>query len=239
MWFFRDKKVIIKDSEFFNGYTETHCHLLPGVDDGVQTAEESLAILERLAQQGVNDVWLTPHVMEDYPNTKASLLAKFEEFKQLHSANPHLQKQTLHLAAEYMLDAEFDKILASGELLMHRDNQLLVETSYFNAPYNLDQLLDKIKQKGIYPLLAHPERYVYMQMKDYEALKARDIRFQLNLPSLLGRYGEDAQKKAEKMLAKGWYDTVGTDLHRSSQLDYILNSKLSTKYHTLLDTLTY
>ena len=227
--FFFDKKIKIEESGFFQNYTETHCHLLPGVDDGAHTMEDSISILERLAMQGVHEVWLTPHIMEDFPNTKASLLARFEELQQNISQNPKLRYLTLHLAAEYMLDAQFNQILDSGQLLLHRDNQLLVETSYFNAPYNFEQLLEKVQKNGYTPLLAHPERYVYMEMRDYEQLKAKNIRFQLNLPSLLGRYGETTQKKAKKMLDKGWYDTIGTDLHRASQLSYILDAKVSKK----------
>ena len=72
MWLFK-KKIRLKDSGFFQGFIDWHCHLLPGVDDGVQTMEESLQILSFYEQLGVSEVWLTPHIMEDIPNTTEGL----------------------------------------------------------------------------------------------------------------------------------------------------------------------
>lgn len=80
MWSFR-KRISLADSGIFREFTDWHCHLLPGVDDGVQTMEESLQILSLYEQLGVKDVWLTPHIMEDMPNTTSVLKARFEELK--------------------------------------------------------------------------------------------------------------------------------------------------------------
>lgn len=77
MWPFR-KRIILADSGIFQGFTDWHCHLLPGVDDGVQTVEETQRILSLYEELGVKEVWLTPHIMEDMPNTTASLKARFE-----------------------------------------------------------------------------------------------------------------------------------------------------------------
>lgn len=86
---------------------------------------------------------------------------------------------------------------------------LLVETSYFNPPMDLLSVLQRIQKKGYYPLLAHPERYEYMQKEDYNTLKEEHISFQLNLPSLAGMYGKHVQKKAEDLLKAGMYDRMG------------------------------
>ena len=89
--------------EVFKDYTDCHCHLLPGVDDGVRTMEDSLEMLAELSRLGVSQVWLTSHVMEDCPNTPESLNARFEELK--HSiAQAGIQTPQLHLSAENMMD---------------------------------------------------------------------------------------------------------------------------------------
>ena len=99
-------------------------------------------------------------------------------------------------------------------------NQLLVETSYFTPPMDMDSILLRIKQKGYYPVLAHPERYVYMDKERYKELKNKDIRFQLNLSSLAGAYGSEAKDKAHWLLKHNYYNLVGSDLHSSRNMEY-------------------
>ena len=162
MWLFK-KKIRLKDSGFFQGFIDWHCHLLPGVDDGVQTMEESLQILSFYEQLGVSEVWLTPHIMEDIPNTTEGLKERFAKLNAAYQGNI-----TLLLAAENMLDNLFEERLAKNDLLpLGKDGKhLLVETSYFNPPMGLNNILLRIKSKGYVPILAHPERYVYMDEDD-------------------------------------------------------------------------
>ena len=218
------KKKTLGQTDFFKNFVDYHCHILPGVDDGVKTMEDSLAILKRYESLGVAEVWLTPHVMEDMPNTTAELQARYEELQQKVAAeNINLK---LHLAAEYMLDGVFEERLAEKDLLtLGTSDQVLVETSYFNPPMNMMALMERIKGRGYYPVLAHPERYMYMDWKQYKALKAMDVRFQLNLGSLSGGYGRHVKKKALKMLEKEWYQYRGTDCHRMDMVDLILEAE--------------
>ena len=122
----------------------------------------------------------------------------------------------LHLAAENMLDPLFEKRLKVNDLLPlgEKGDHLLVETSIFSAPSNFQGLLERIKNKGYTPVLAHPERYLYMEKEDYEKLKAQGIQFQRNLFSLKGQYGDAVKKRCKKLLKWGMYDYVGSDLHR-------------------------
>lgn len=209
MWFFKSS-VSIADSGILHGMTDCHSHLLPSVDDGVKTEEETWRILDEMERQGVRKVWLTPHIMEDMPNETASLQQKFLSLKQKYQG-----KVELALAAEYMMDNLFEERLEKDDLLPLEEGKryLLVETSYFNPPMGLLSILQRICKKGYYPLLAHPERYEYMQKKDYKALKEDHISLQLNLPSLAGMYGKHVQEKAEALLKARMYDRIGCDTH--------------------------
>ena len=206
-----------KISSLLTGFTDHHSHILPGVDDGVKKMEVSLKVLERYEQLGIAEVWCTPHIMEDIPNTTEKLQVRFAELCEAYQG-----PIKLHLAAEYMMDALFEERLEQGDLLKLGDegNQLLVETSYFTPPMDMDKILLRIKQKGLYPMLAHPERYVYMNQKRYTELKDNGIRFQLNLSSLAGAYGSEAKDKALWILKKEYYNLVGSDLHSLRNADY-------------------
>lgn len=206
------------------GTTDWHSHVLPGVDDGVQSIDESLKILERFEDAGVADLWLTPHIMEDIPNETSFLRERFEDLKELYKG-----RVRLHLASENMLDNLFMERMAADDLLpIGPDGKtLLVETSYYNAPMRFYETLDEIKSKGYFPLLAHPERYFYIDSFDtYRKLKEKGILFQLNLLSLCGHYGPVVKEKAMKMLAEGMYNRFGSDLHRIEHLDIIRHAKL-------------
>lgn len=216
------RKYSIAETGLPDGFTDCHCHILPGVDDGVRTMDESLAILKCYEDLGIREVWLTPHVMEDVPNTTSGLQSRYEELSEKYQG-----KIRLHLAAEYMMDSLFEQRLMAGDLLTlgNGGGHVLVETSYFNPPTRMTEVLKDIKSAGLFPVLAHPERYMYMDMDDYAALSDSGVRLQLNLPSLAGNYGPDVQKKAFMLLKKGYYDIAGTDLHRRQQLDTLFTRR--------------
>ena len=222
MWPFR-KKQTLEESGFFRGFTDWHCHILPGVDDGVQTMDEALQILAEYERLGVKEVWLTPHIMEDIPNTTEKLKMRFAELKTAYQGSV-----MLHLASENMLDNLFEERLEKNDLLpIGKDGKhLLVETSYFNPPMGLQNILLRIKAKGYYPMLAHPERYLYMNENDYQRLSSMGIEFQLNLFSLFGLYGKEVQKRAKTLQKQGKYDYTGTDLHRMVTLLNVLEDKI-------------
>ena len=222
MWPFR-KTITFARSGILKGMTDCHSHLLPGVDDGVGTLDESLRILDMMEKHGVRKVWLTPHIMEDIPNETVTLQEKFQELKR--SYNGTLE---LALAAEYMMDNLFEERLEKDDLLPLEEGKryLLVETSYFNPPMELLSVLQRIQKKGYYPLLAHSERYEYMQKEDYNTLKEEHISFQLNLPSLAGMYGKHVQKKAEDLLKAGMYDRMGGDTHSAASYQRFLQGEI-------------
>ena len=241
MWPF-NKKTSIGASGILAGATDYHSHILPGVDDGVESMEEALRILAAYEEIGIKELWLTPHIMEDIPNTPEKLQVRFAELRGAYKGNI-----ALNLAGEYMIDNNLHKLLnnsncpsflrgtSNAESIAEgvhnllpigtKGNHLLVETSYFSSPIRLHETLKQIKAIGYYPILAHPERYMYMDTDDYLELKKEDIKFQLNILSLGGYYGNTAKKKAEWILNKGFYDIAGSDLHSEDAIEFITKCK--------------
>ena len=220
---FKSKHSIVS-AETLKGKTDRHSHILFGVDDGLRTLEESLDVLKFMEAQGITDVWCTPHIMEDTPNTTKDLKTRFAELQQAYKG-----KVKLHLSAEYMLDTLFEERFRTGDLLTMEDNTVLVETSTWNPPPALYETLRELQKAGYRPLLAHPERYRYLNEPSYERLYKMGLHFQLNLASLVGYYGETAQKKALWLLEKGWYSDFGTDCHRSRSLVEQMNRRVLKK----------
>lgn len=219
------KKYSISENRLLEGATDHHSHILYGVDDGVSRPEESLAILSILEEEGLRSLWLTPHTMEDVPNTTAGLKERFEELKAMYHGPIEL-----HLASEYMMDEMFERHLAEKDFLFHKEEgSILMETSTWSGPYNFWDIIDRTMRSGFRPVLAHPERYDYMMENDYSRLHIMGVRFQLNYPSLLGYYGDRVKAKAEAMLKRGWYDMAGSDCHRHRSISRLLDERVLKK----------
>jgi tyrosine-protein phosphatase YwqE len=223
MWPFSNK-TFISESGPLEGFRDCHCHLLPGVDDGVTELDETMQILGEWERNGVKEVWLTPHIMEDIPNKPSELRERFEKL----TAN-YAGKIELHLAAEHMMDGLFIKRLETNDVqpIGKDKSRLLVETSYYTPPMNMGDLIDRIAAKGYEPILAHPERYRYMDLPDYKRWKQKGLLLQMNVPSLVGAYGPEVQWKAEWLLKENMYDYCGSDTHSIEHVEFLLNSKIN------------
>ena len=199
----------IRRTGLLSGMTDVHTHLLPGVDDGSETLERTLEILNEMSELGIRRVFLTPHVTDEQPdNTPGTLTARFNRLKE--AAIP--TGMELCLAAEYMLSSGIKELFADG-LLTFPGRQVLVETSYLAPPFDLSGLLYDLSIEGYTPVIAHPERYLYMTDADYAGLKNKGYKFQLNLFSLCGVYGSRVLEKARLLLNQGFYDYTGSDCH--------------------------
>lgn len=216
-----EKTYALSESGYFSNFTDYHSHILPGVDDGIKKLEDSISALKAYEEAGIRTVWLTPHIMEDIPNSVGVLKERFELLK-----NSYDGPVTLFLASENMMDTLFEERLSNGDLLPLSSNRLLVETSYFNPPMDMYGIISDIKRRGYFPVIAHPERYLYMGDREYKRLAEDGVEFQLNLGSLFGAYGNQAKKKAEVLLKRGYYNYAGTDLHSMNIWRIITNGKL-------------
>ncbi len=185
--------------------------------------EDSVMALRLYERFGIKTLYLTPHIMEDIPNKTKDLEIAFERLKAQYDGPIDLR-----LGAEYMIDDVFRYRLEKKDLLpLGKDrNYILVETSYFNSPIDFYEILQRIQQQGYVPILAHPERYMYLQNNDYLTLRQLDVKMQLNLLSLFGVYGEVAQKKASWLLDHDLYLCFGSDFHSGDQLDFLLDRSL-------------
>jgi len=124
-------------------------------------------------------------------------------------------------ASEYLLDDHFVSLFQKNEILPLKNNYVLVEMSYINAPLQLYDILFEMQVAGYKPVLAHPERYnfYHQNFEQYNKLKNAGCLFQLNLLSAVGYYGKSVADTAKKLLAKGLIDFVGTDVHHQKHIE--------------------
>jgi tyrosine-protein phosphatase YwqE len=211
-------KPVLKDLIPEN-YVDIHSHLIPGIDDGAITFEDTLRLTQALQSFGAEQCITTPHIMQHYwDNTyekiKANEAVTIIELKKNQITIP------IRAAAEYMMDEQFVRLFQSGDLLTLRDNFVLVEMSYINPPIQLYAILFDLQVAGYIPVLAHPERYLFYHhnLEEYNKLKRAGCLFQLNLLAVVGYYGVEISKIAENLLQKGMYNFVGSDVHHDNHI---------------------
>jgi len=201
--------------------TDFHSHLLPGIDDGSPDVETSLLLIKGLQSLGYKKLITTPHVLwEMYPNTTDTIESA------LNKILPVLQKQNpeieLKAAAEYYIDDHFQTELKSKtRLLPISGRKILVEFSMLIPPIELKDVLFELQIQNYEPILAHPERYVYLEKQKgyFDILKDFGCFFQLNLLSLTGHYGPVVQSLAEFLIKKNYYDFIGSDVHHERHIE--------------------
>ena len=221
-------KPVLKDL-IPDSHIDIHSHLLPGIDDGAKTFEDSLRLTQALQSFGISQFITTPHIIQHvWENTHEQIIAnKNNTVEQLRKKDINIPFQA---AAEYLMDDQFVRLFQNQDLLSLKDNYVLVEMSYINAPIQLYSILFDLRVAGYTPVLAHPERYLFYHknFSEYEKLKKAGCLFQLNLLAVVGYYGENISKVAESLLQKGMYDFVGTDVHHDNHIT-AFNQKVKLK----------
>lgn len=212
--------------------TDIHSHLLPGIDDGVKTLEESLSLIKGLKEIGFQRLITTPHIRADvYPNNKEIILSKLEELK-VALKNEEIDIK-IEAAAEYYVDDNFLDLIKKERLLTFgNENYLLIEFSYFNKPMYVKPLIFDLQSMGYKVVLAHPERYFYFhnQSELFNSLVERDVLLQLNITSLTKFYDANVSKMAQKLINQGLYTFVGSDLHNEQYLKALKSSIAKESY---------
>jgi len=231
--FLKKKKVVSKDIEYLK--TDIHSHLIPGIDDGSKSMEESIELLRGFEKLGYTKIITTPHIMNKaYNNTKTSILENFSKLKKA-TQEAHLNID-IQVAAEYYVDEGFLKLLEKGELLSIDDEYILFETSYINRPVDLESVIYNIISAGYKPLLAHPERYQYIKNveEEFNTLKDQGAFFQANLNSFVGFYGKQAQKNVEYLNEHGMIDFLGSDVHHEKHMTSLSSVARSNIYEDII-----
>lgn len=216
-------------------FIDMHSHLIPGIDDGSKSIEESLSLIQEFKNLGYKKIITTPHIMGDFfKNSKETILPGLTELKaKLAESKIDIE---IEAAAEYYLDEWFIERLERNEpLLKLGGNYVLFETSYMNRPSQLHQAIFLMRSLGYIPVLAHPERYSYLysDFKLFKEIYEMDVLFQINLNSLAGYYSKPAKIYAEKLIDNNMVDFVGTDCHGKRHIDVLAKVKLSSYYQKL------
>ncbi len=220
------KKIFAKDSDskdpnisFEQLKTDMHSHVLPGLDDGSESVEQSLEMIAKLMELGYQKLIMTPHIMGDfYKNTPTTINEKLTILQvALKQKNWQIE---LACAAEYYLDEWFLEKIEAEPLLTFGDNYVLFETSYINEPFNFKEAVFKLKAKGYKPVLAHPERYTYLygRFEDLVQIYESGVLLQVNINAISGYYGPGAKRVAEKLIDQQIVHFLGTDAHHSRHL---------------------
>ena len=194
---------------------DIHSHLLPGLDDGVQSYEESEDIILHFQKLGYRKLITSPHVMSDtYKNTAEKITARLGKLK------TYLKSQEIDVeieaAAEYYLDEHVFKMIENDQQMLTFGKKLLLfETNFLNEPFNMKEFIFLATTKGYKPVLAHPERYLYLQnnLDKAKDLLDRGVLFQVNISSITGFYSKIVQTTANKLIDRGWIHLLGSDCH--------------------------
>ena len=214
---------------------DLHSHLIPSIDDGSKSIEESLEILRGMRELGYEKVITTPHVMADaYQNSTRTILEGLHMLREA-VATEGIEIE-IEAAAEYYLDEELIARLKRGDILTIANEYLLFETSYFSKPLNFEEVVFEIQAKGYKPLLAHPERYRYIDKprEEFGRMKELGIYFQLDINSLGGYYGSQAKENARLLSEWGMISFLGSDVHHKKQVSFLKKVFRDQRYHALL-----
>lgn len=211
---------------------DLHSHLLPQIDDGVQSLKESIEIIKKFQLLGYTKLITTPHIINDfYPNTKETINSKLQVVQ--NALKEEKVDILLEASAEYYVDMHFLSLIEEDEILTFMDHYVLFETSYTDKPMILKHVIRLLQQKGYIPVLAHPERYKYLHnnIELYKELKAQGVLFQVNAKSLYNK-SSPSYNIAMKLIELGLVDFMGSDAHRMrdvKKLESFLNSRMCQK----------
>ncbi len=211
----------VPDGERLAPAWDFHCHLLPAVDDGLRSLEDTRAAITGMLALGYQGAVLTPHIYPGvYDNTPDQLRDAFQALRQEIEGN-----FSLHLAAEYFADEALLTAIERDDILyleLGTQKIVLVEfPTLMPSPAGMDVFL-QLRRAGYQPVLAHVERYRYVQLEQslwLPRLERSDAWLQCDIGSLVGQYGPHPQAFARALLDQELPMLWGTDLHRVAQLE--------------------
>ena len=216
--------------------TDMHCHLVPKVDDGSKCIEESVECMKALASVGYKKMILTPHFQTPrFENDEDDIVRRYEEMKR-QAADMGVEIDICGIGGEYRIDSGFAKRLENPRFLQIGGKYVLVEFSLHQQMMGCDEMIFDMQMKGYEVILAHPERYPYLNVggSRMEQLKNQGVFFQVNVLSLGGCYGEEAKRRAFEMVEGGLVEFLGTDTHNSMYAQALIDLTHNRKVEKLL-----
>jgi len=234
-WFSKKQEEELASLDFSVLKTDIHSHFIPGIDDGSPNMETTIKLLQQMQKLGFSKVITSPHVMSDlYKNSSEIIL------KGLAIVRAELKVQNIHIevdaAAEYYLDYEFEQKIGKERLLTFGDNYLLVELSFVEPPKNLFDIIFRLQLEGYKVVLAHPERYHYFRIQDYQDLVNRGVFLQINWLALIGYYSLQIKNKTEDLIKRDMVSFVGTDCHNIHHAELYKNCQTKKAWHDLYNS---
>ena len=235
-WFSKKKKEEFNDPVDFSILgTDIHSHLIPGIDDGSPDMETTIKLIKEMQNLGFKKIITTPHVMSDFYKNSSKII-----LKGLEAVRNELKSQKINIqidaAAEYYLDYDFQQKIGNEDFLVFGSNYLLVELSFVEAPKNLLDIIFKLQLEGYKVVLAHPERYHYLNINDFEDLISRGVLLQINLLSLIGYYSKQVKIKVENLISENIVSFIGTDCHNIQHTELFRKCQNSKAWHLLMDS---
>ncbi|MGX7150969.1 tyrosine-protein phosphatase [Enterococcus ureasiticus] len=203
---------------------DLHCHILPGIDDGPKTIEESLEMAEKAVADGILRIVCTPHYSLQYPNTRMFIAPKVQQLQQeLDKRKLPLTLyagQEVRLTGELMHQIETDKI----QFIDPKKRYFLLEFPKQEVPFYAVTLIEKVIKKGTIPIIVHPECNLGFIKDPNKLIPFIELGAltQVTAPSLLGLYGKQIQTTAEKMVDHGLIHMLASDAHRRQERDFYL-----------------
>ena len=204
---------------------DMHCHLLPGIDDGPESIEESLSIIQAMVAVGYQGAICTSHIFpEVYDNKADDMLRGVDSLQSVLDENNI--NFTLHASAEYMVDRQFIELAKAKKLLAFgKKDYVVIETGFTQENPYFDEAIYEMQYAGYCPILAHPERYLYLSqsksIEQFEKIIDKGIELQINLFSLIGLYGRLSKEVAKILLKNNFIRWIGTDIHRSQHISLL------------------
>lgn len=222
--------------ELLEGYVDIHCHLIHAIDDGPKTLHDSYHLIKSAMELGIKGFIATPHIMADmYPNTPQLISTQYDQLK-AHLVDNDSLPEVFKVAAEYMVDDNFEAQLNDKNLLLLSDRYVLIEFPFIQIPMNIEFIIDSLFANDYIPVLAHPERYRYFhhQADFLTLLKQKGCKFQINALSLSTYYGNSIHKTALQLLDEGFYTFLGTDIHNQLHLSKLSEIRIKKNLEKLV-----
>ena len=196
-------------------FIDMHCHCLPGIDDGAATMEDSLQMLQTAYADGIRKVIVTPHFHHRRGHVpKEVILQKLEEVKkELRGVCPDLE---LYPGNELHYSSKLPELLAEEQVCtMANSRYVLIEFSPEKEFAEMRNALINVQSQGVWPILAHIERYTCLVNKPQlaEELAEMGIYLQVNADGVLGNYGRKEKKLIKKMFSYDLISFVASDAH--------------------------